>query len=253
MPEPIPPRPLFDSAGLHPLRSQYVGWIDVMGIQAAMARSTDKAANFIFKLHISALESISSLKPRQRKKIKLYPVMDGIYFVSSNEIFLFKFMSHIFGALANEFVSTEEMEHRFLIRGALACGPVVHGSQIPDGASATLRDHSGYRSSILLGLPVIQAYLGEHSAPPFSIFVHESARAFAPEDRPPIQSTWWRWFKTPNDDRWPGLAAEPKKELCRYFDWCKNRSQEIGYKNERIEAHREMVDQYFADIPPPQL
>jgi hypothetical protein len=253
MPEPIPPRPLFDSAGLHPLRSQYVGWIDVMGTQVTMARSTDVAASFIFKLHISALESLSALKPRQRKKIKLYPIMDGIYFVASNELLLFKFMSHIFGALANEFVSTEEMERRFLVRGALACGPVVHGSQIPDGASNTLRDYPGYKSSILLGLPVIQAFLGERSAPPFSIFVHESARAFAPEDRPPIQLTWWRWFKTPNDGTWPGLATKLKQELCGYFEWCEKRSEEIGYKRERIKAHRELVDQYFADVLSPQV
>ena len=253
MPEPIPPRPLFDSAGLHPLRSQYVGWIDVMGIQAAMARSTDNAANFVFKLHISALESLSALKPLRRKKIKLYPIMDGIYFVASNESLLFRFMRQIFGALANEFVCTEEMEHRFLIRGALACGPVVHGSQIPDGASDTLRKYPGYRSSILLGLPVIQAFLGERSAPPFAIFVHESARAFAPEGRPLIQSTWWRWFKTPNDDTWPGLAGELKNELCQYFEWCEKRSEEIGYKRERIKAHRDLVDQYFADVPSSQV
>lgn len=140
----------------------------------------DVAANFVFKLHITVLESVDALRSRQRTDLRLYPVMDGVYFVTSDQRALFRFLQQVFGRLASEFVETTEMRHRFLVRGALACGPVVHGFQLPESASATLAAHPEYQSSVLLGLPMIQAYLAERLAPPFSVYVHESAELLLP-------------------------------------------------------------------------
>ena len=56
-----------------------------MGIQSAMGRSLDVAANFIFKLHIAVLESLDALPDHQRRNIYLYPVMDGVYFVTNDQ------------------------------------------------------------------------------------------------------------------------------------------------------------------------
>ena len=248
-PQPLPARPTFYAAGLPISPSQYVGWIDAMGIQSAMGRSMDVAANFVFKLHIAVLESVDALLNHQRENIYLYPVMDGVYFVTNDQPALFRFLRRVFGCLAREFVETAEMRHRFLVRGALACGPVVHGFQLPEGASAVLHNHPRYRDSILVGLPMIQAYLTERLAPPFSIYVHESARAFAPEVRRPIRATWWRWFATPADDRWPDLAPQLRVALRDYFAWCEPRAAEIGYDAESIKKHRLLADQYFADVP----
>ena len=164
-PQPLPARPIFNAAGLPISSSQYVGWIDTMGIQSAMGRSMDIAANSIFKLHIAVLESLDALPEHQRDNISLYPVMDGVYFVTNDQPALFRFLRRLFGCLAREFIETAEMRHRFLVRGALACGPVVHGFQLPEGASSVLHDHGKYRDSILVGLPMIQAYLTERLAP----------------------------------------------------------------------------------------
>jgi hypothetical protein len=247
--QPLPTRPIFNAAGLPISPSQYVGWIDAMGIQSAMGRSIDVAANFVSKLHITVLESLDALPDHQRGNICLYPVMDGVYFVTNDQPALFRFLRRVFGCLAREFVETAEMRHRFLVRGALACGPVVHGFQLPEGASDVLLNHTRYRDSILVGLPMIQAYLTERLAPPFSIYVHESARAFAPEVRRPIRATWWRWFATPVDDRWPDLAPQLRDALRDYFAWCEARASEIGYDVESIKKHRLLTDQYFADVP----
>lgn len=244
-----PPRPTFNSVGLPVSPNQYVGWIDAMGIQSAMGRSTDVAANFVFKLHIAVLQSADALQPHQREGLSLYPVMDGVYFVTNDQQALQAFLKRTFGSLAREFVETAEMRHRFLVRGALSCGPVVHGLQLPEEASGTLAAHPDYRDSILLGLPMIQAYLTERSAPPFAVYVHESARAFAPEGRRPLKPTWWRWFKTPEDETWPELARDLRTELRRYFEWCGKRAAEIGYDTESIKKHSTLAEQYFADIP----
>lgn len=248
-PQPLPPRPLFDATGLPISPSQYVGWIDAMGIQSAMGRSMDVAANFVFKLHIAVLDSLDALPEHHRPNIYLYPVMDGVYFVTNDQPALFRFLRRVFNCLAREFVETAEMRHRFLVRGALACGPVVHGFQLSEGASAVLQNHTRYRDSILVGLPMIQAYLTERQAPPFSIYVHESARAFAPEARRPIRATWWRWFATSEDDRGTDLASRLRDALCAYFSWCEKRAAEIGYDMESIKKHRSLADQYFADVP----
>jgi hypothetical protein len=45
-PQPLPARPMFSAADLPISPSQYVGWIDAMGIRSAMGRSMDVAANF---------------------------------------------------------------------------------------------------------------------------------------------------------------------------------------------------------------
>ena len=247
--QPLPARPIFGATGLPISPSQYVGWIDAMGIQSAMGRSMDVAANFVFKLHITVLDSLDALPDHQRGNIYLYPVMDGVYFVTNDQPALFRFLRRVFGCLAREFVETAEMRHRFLVRGALACGPVVHGFQLPEGTSAVLHNRTQYRDSILVGLPMIQAYLTERLAPPFSIYVHESARAFAPEGRRPIRATWWRWFATPADERWPDLAPRLRDALRDYFAWCAARAAEIGYDVESIKKHRLSADQYFADVP----
>lgn len=246
--QPLPDRPVFNGAGLPISPVQYVGWLDAMGIQSAMGRSINVTANFVFKLHIAAIKSLDDLQERQREAISLYPVMDGVYFVTNDQPSLYGFLRRTFGCLAREFVETPDMRHRFLVRGALACGPVVHGRDLPVHASGVLNDYAKYRDSILLGLPMIQAYLTERMAPPFSVYVHESARAFTPAPRPPIRATWWRWFKTSQNDDWLALAARLRDELKLYFEWCKKRSFEIGYDAESIKKHEHLADQYFADV-----
>jgi len=39
--------------------NEYVCWIDVMGIKSSMERSIKISANFIYKLHIAAIEAPS--------------------------------------------------------------------------------------------------------------------------------------------------------------------------------------------------
>jgi hypothetical protein len=95
---------------------------------------------------------------------------------------------------------------------------------------------------------MIQALLSEPKAPPFGIFVHESARAFAPAHDRPFTRVWWSWF---DDARWVPLATELKGELETYFDWCKARAAAIEYEQDRIEHHRIMAQQYLVEIRAP--
>ena len=73
----------------------------------------------------------------------------------------------------------------------------------------------------MLGIPLVQAFLAESGAPPFGIYVHESARSFAPPNQSPISHILWRWWLS--DDTNKKLAAKlalaVHEELAReYFD-----------------------------------
>jgi hypothetical protein len=60
--------PLFFNAQVLPNpANEYVAWIDVMGVQSAMSRSLNITANFIFKLHVAALQA-------PHAGLSLYPV-----------------------------------------------------------------------------------------------------------------------------------------------------------------------------------
>jgi hypothetical protein len=132
--------------------------------------------------------------------------------------------------------------HRFIIRGGLAFGPTIHGRDVQQQASNILANNTQYRDSILLGLPMVQSHLGERNAPPFGVFVHESARSFAPQGQQPIHHAWWRWANNSNQATWASLV----KNLPLHLDWCAQHALPIGYPVERIEVHKKMMEQYFA-------
>jgi len=90
---------------------------------------------------------------------------------------------------------------------------------------------------------MVQAHLAERGAPPFGVFVHESARVFAPVGVDPLHWVWWKWGTGSAQATWTTLRSN----LPDHLDWCGNRSQTIEYLSERIQAHKIMVTQYFED------
>jgi len=225
----------FDSAQLPSPVNEYVAWVDVMGTQASMSRSLNATANFIFKLHAAALQS-------PHVNMSLYPVMDGLYAASPVQVDMMAFLRKLFEHLADEFASQANNMHRFLARGALAFGPVVHGRALPAAACRTIADCPGYQNQILLGISMVQSHMMEPSAPPFGVAVHESARSFAPPGIEPLHAMWWKWRNALNGPLWDAMPGH----LDNYFDWYKDRSLPLGYALERIKAHQEMGRQYFS-------
>jgi len=203
-----------------------------------MSRSLSITANFVFKLHIAALQA-----PHQN--VRIYPVMDGFYAAAAGKNDILNFLRVVFAALAETFSAEAENRFRFLAQGGLAFGPSIHGNVVPQACSPVLGANVGYRDSILLGMPMVQAHLSESGAPPFGVFVHESARAFAPAGQEPLHEQWWRW-DTFGDPGVQAIWAALQANLHAYFNWCAQRPLRIDYSLDRINAHGAMVDQYFA-------
>jgi hypothetical protein len=225
----------FHAGHLPEMASEYVAWVDVMGTQVSMSRSISATANFIFKLHIAALRA-------QVAGMRIYPVMDGFYASAPEKNRMLAFLRSVFRSVAEEFNTTDEPQHRFMIRGGLAFGPVIHGHDVGQCAPE-LQSNLSYRDSVLLGMPMVQAHLSERDAPPFGLFVHESARVFAPNGTDPLHWIWWKWKTEDQVATWETL----KNQLIAHLAWCKARAQAILYSLDRIEAHEKMVQQYFQE------
>lgn len=224
----------FNASLLPAAINEYVAWVDVMGIQSAMGRSLSISANFIFKLHIAALSA-------PRENVQIYPVMDGFYASSPCKEAILTFLRSVMSSVGQTFLETTEPLHRFIVRGALAFGPVVHGSQVPEAVDPGLAGHDQYKSSILLGMPIVQANKAESIAPPFGIYIHESARAFAPNGQQPFHHVWWKWVIPDVGPVWNNLL----QQLNAHYEWCLKRPNRLLYEASRISVHQQLAVEYF--------
>jgi predicted RNA-binding protein with TRAM domain len=96
---------------------------------------------------------------------------------------------------------------------------------------------------------MVQAFEYEREAPPFGVYVHESARSFAPDERneEPFNYVWWKWFQPV--DR--AIAVELREILDEYYEWATNNSRRIENDLERIDEHEKLAKQYFPKEPRP--
>lgn len=225
-------------------QNEYVCWIDIMGTKSKMEHSVNTCGIFMLKFHAAILEAI------QKKKcaINVYPVMDGVYITSKSVNDLQTAMFHIFSELGNLFLSENDFHHQFLVKASIAYGPVIHGKDIDNSVNANLAADESYKNSLLIGLPMIQAITGEQKAPPFGVFIHESARTFHPDGENPLFFKWWKWFlhdpSTWNKDSTKRLA----KKAQQYFDNCDKQSIVLEYSSDRIKAHKQAAKEYFMEI-----
>lgn len=233
-------RPYFlgDKAG--PQHNRYVLWIDVMGAGAKIGRNVRTASIPVMKLHVAAL---SAVKKNKGKPLELFPIIDGLYVASEDRNPLMFFMSDIMRSMAAEFLVLDNWE-RSIIRGAISYGPVIFGRESIEGAE--ILKETNYCNSILLGMPLVQAYTAERLAPPFGVYVHESARAFSPPSSHPMTTVFWRWWCTNKVAQQVVLALPPKME--EYFKWCREHTAELEYPVDRIDAHLRLAQEYLRDL-----
>ncbi len=230
----------FDSALVRDPEYDYVCWLDVMGTGNQMLRSLPIAANFIYKLQCAVLEGAEEVGFDQG--VRLYPVMDGVYITSQRRETLQAILNQALCRVAITFLKEQTPFHQFLVRGAIAFGPVYHGCDLDPKTSYVMARHKVIRDSMLMGLPMAQAYRDEGSAPPFGIAVHSSARAFAPDGDRPFRFIWLNWYDYSDPKIDPSKLLE---QLERYFDWQKAHSTVTGYAQDRIEHHRRLAREFF--------
>ncbi len=217
----------FDADYFPDMKNEYVLWIDIMGTKNSMESSVKTSSIFICKLHVAIMEA-------KNKNIHVYPMMDGAYVTSEDAEEMEKFIRKLFNSLSDTLIEEKNDYHRFLVKGSLAYGPIIHGKDIPASCSDCLKENNDYVESILLGIPMIQAAKGEREAPPFGIYCDESARI----SNPKFAHRWYKWFaKT----RVPKVS----RAVQSYFDYSKEHYFELDYPKEKIAEHEEKAKQYF--------
>ncbi len=214
------------------LKDEYVCWIDIMGTKNIMSESIQKATNFIFRFHSCVVDVIDN----NTERIKAYPLMDGVFITTPNAETMKKIINEIFSKAARMFLEADKHGHRFVIKGSLAYGLIAHGESIDELICPTVAQNNSYKSTLMLGMPMIQAVNSEKTAPPFGIYIHESARKYKV-----LQGKHYAW-KPINVDK-----NELRKRIQSYFDWCNDYSEYLEMDATKIKLYKKLVDEYFND------
>lgn len=211
---------------------EYICWIDIMGTKNTMTESFQKAANFLLKFHCCVLEVL-----KDEPNVTYYPMMDGIFITSKKHNTIRRVINKIFTSVANIFLSEDQNFHRFLIKGAIAFGYIAHGNSITANVCPSLADKDNYKRSIMFGLPMIQAFKSEHIAPPFGVYIHESAR------KPQLlQGRYYNWTFLPKTDKKKLFEC-----ILSYFDWCSYFNNSLELEPSKIELYKKLTQEYFTD------
>ena len=227
----------FDADSIGASSPKFVLWLDVMGIKEKMSRSLAQSANFIAKFHVA----VQRASHRMANQPSIYSAMDGAYILFDNgaeaKDFIQRFFSHI-----SQVFAKAKPKHQFLVRGGLAYGNVYETySILPALSKADGKLLAGI--PLVIGFAVIQAHLAEKDAPPFGIFIHETAREVGSNGVHLFSGSWYRWFgaKSPNH-----LRSQLNRTVANYFKWCREHCLEIGYDIKALERHELSAMQYFS-------
>ena len=219
------------NASIMPSGRAYVFFVDIMGMKTTMFRSYFRGTVFMCKLHSILLKTQS-----EHTGVRLYPVMDGAYVVSKEWKEMCEFIGDVYTRLARIFVLTENVDECFLVRGALAYGPVLTGSEITAAVNHDLCSDENYKCQLMVGYPMISANEGEHKAPPFGVYIDESVRS---ELCPRVAGVWYKWC------RCESLRQAIAKKCREYFIWARDCSVELLYPENKIQEHEKTARQFW--------
>ena len=209
----------------------YVCWVDIMGTKSIMEESFEKAANFILRFHATCIKAAAS-----DIGVRCYPLMDGAFLTTTDIDKLKKVINHIYQELALNFIDTDTCNHLFIIRGSIAKGELAHGEDISTTVCKEIALNDGYKKNLLFGLPMIQAFNAEKDAPPFGVYIHESARK-----NDGIKGRYYNWCTDDN------TKNKLKHMLLLYFSWCKLHSPYLRMDRIKISHYEELVEDYFSN------
>lgn len=223
--------------------SEWVAWVDIMGMQEAMQRNEIQAAGNVFKIHNAALN-------RQNQNVRLYPVMDGFYATTASILELKSFLCGVMSDMIYHNCATQGGPGGWvIIRGGISFGSVIHGEMQDKSACPVVVGRKEYSKSLIIGKPIIYAHQAEGLASPFGFGIHSSSvkdksglaveKCKLSKENAPVRV--WRWHTESNVTVHP--LFWPKMKI--YFEFCEEQYQYLNYSLARIRSHREDVRQYF--------
>lgn len=215
---------------------RYVFWLDLMGARNSMKLSLARAARSVMIIHAAAL-----LAKQKHPELEINPVMDGVYGYVNDRVLLQRCLADILERIAKVFVLEYIPSSRFMVRAGVAYGPLIPGASLAAGA-AILRKNKRYLGGTAIGMGISHAFEAESCAPPFGVYIHESARAVAPrtEGNHPYHVNLWRWF---SEDT--ALTWAIRRTLLEHFDWLEKNPVAAQYDLEAMRRHKNLAVEYF--------
>lgn len=241
----------FYSERLEKSKNYYVAWLDLMGAGNMMSISIHKAANAIARIQLA----VHFAQKDHGIKLQTVAINDGIFFVSESKTEIINVLRSSVIYLVGNFIARPNHPDRFLVRGAVAYGPVCFGSSLTAQLTpAQIRNGAGDAfSQIIIGSPIIQAYRAESLAPAYGVAIHESARSFSPETERPFRSTLWRWWQTDDDGGFSRNTPQPVaplrdtflKELYGYLDYLEGTIPFHLISEGKVVQWKKEVERYY--------
>lgn len=173
----------------------------------------------------------------------VYPCMDGAYITTTKGSDIEKIIVRIYSELAKIFVKESNPNHWFLIRGSIAYGEIIHGHLVPFSASKVFETDLNYKSHILLGSAMIEAYKEEANASPFGVSLGQSLIKYKNKYKPFQED--WKWFESKLLKVDSKLITMLKERLCKYFQHAK-----ASNLYPKIETHQSLANEYFTEHKP---
>lgn len=236
----------FEKNHLQPAKGEYVLWCDGMGTGQELHRNLDNAAVFVFQMHMAFSKAREGYE-----NVRFYPVMDGMYITTPCRETLEDLIAEAFSTLAKMFIGGYGTKNKFMIRGGIAYGPVIHGEDISDDAFKGVEIEHSLKSAILLSPAMVAANKVETQAPPFGIYVDDSAKVLPvladPADKGFISSLFQWWNRTRHEEYRP-TATRLYEQINFYFKKAEAHSVGMNYNIDRIKAHKKIAEEYFGGL-----
>lgn len=234
-----------------------VGWIDIMGFKNAMLHSLRTAACFVADLH-GDIEDARKRLSFTEKDLKIIRLMDGAYVVAEDVDKVFSLLRETMALSALRFLRPKDDRKKSMVRVAVAYGNVVTGADLGKCMEPDVTPCSQILDNVMVGMPFVWSNEGEHRAPPFGIFVHESVRDCTQRGNRRIGWVWDRWW-FPHVNKAQGnvqtnkmvgakgqcLAEQLGKAVLAHLVWLERNPEETGVPSKKSRAYKKLATEYF--------
>jgi hypothetical protein len=214
---------------------EYVAWVDIMGSRNAFQKSLKTATTYVLKLN-KIFDSV--IRQEAHGCSGYYPIIDGLYFTHGDKDLFLKIMQKSFVAVANEFMEQSDPAYRFMIRGGISYGTVIHGKNI-DVNRKHLDVDKRVIKSLLFGKPLVDCCAIEKNSAPFSISIYgEAVQRFNNNGK------IFKWFR--NNDQ-----LDMERFICavdQYYQWFKGNEHWNEYPKEKRDTHLKKFNEMVSGI-----
>lgn len=232
----------FDNRGIS-TEDAYVAWVDVMGTGSAMRRSLEESSSAIGRFHAAIINAYHDIvkKSESVNEVIIHSLTDGAYIVTRSPQRMREVLSKMMLQLVRTFLSSSA-KNKFVVRAAVANGLVVSSATMKSRilTEKGQENDADLVRNVTLGSPFEKAYHAETLAPPFGVFVDQSATGTEKFSSDCV----WKWWSE-DDGLHKEFCAGLNASLVNYFENVKNGFYKYFVLAEKIAEYQAKAASYY--------